>query len=171
MGHRASAAAGTLIFLVLASGTVGVIVPWWLSGWRVEAPLLGVAPLRWIGGLLIAAGGGVVLESFFRFAWRGRGTPAPVYPTERLVVTGLYRHVRNPMYVGVVALVLGQALMFGETDLLVYAAVLWLGFHLFVLLYEEPTLRARYGPEYEAFRQAVPRWIPRLRRWSAGPAD
>ena len=106
-----------------------------------------------------------LLESFIRFAWRGLGTPAPIAPTERLILSGLYRHVRNPMYVSVVAIVAGQALLFGQAKLLVYAALLWLGFHLFVVGYEEPTLRQQYGPEYDRFVRAVPRWLPRLRPW------
>jgi protein-S-isoprenylcysteine O-methyltransferase Ste14 len=106
-----------------------------------------------------------LLESFARFALQGLGTPAPVFPTRRLVVTGVYRYVRNPMYVAVAAIILGQALLFGSVALLEYGAVVWLMFHLFVLLYEEPTLRGVFGSDYEAFRAAVPRWIPRLTPW------
>lgn len=86
------------------------------------------------------------------------------------MATGLYRRVRNPMYLGVVSAVLGQGVLFGRTGLLAYAAVVWLAFHLFVLAYEEPTLKARYGADYDAFRRAAPRWIPRLRPWRGGEA-
>lgn len=86
-------------------------------------------------------------------------------PPERLVVFGFYRRVRHPMYVAVTALILGQALLLGDVRLLVLAAVVWLTFHLFVLLYEEPRLRQRFGRDYEAYCEAVPRWLPRLRPW------
>jgi protein-S-isoprenylcysteine O-methyltransferase Ste14 len=96
---------------------------------------------------------------------QGVGTPAPVFPTRHLVVTGLYRYVRNPMYVAVVSSILGQGLFFGNVTLLKYGAFVWLLFHLFVLVYEEPTLRGSFGSEYDLFRANVPRWIPRLTPW------
>jgi protein-S-isoprenylcysteine O-methyltransferase Ste14 len=106
-----------------------------------------------------------VLESFARFAWKGLGTPAPIAPTKHLVVSGFYRYVRNPMYVGVVSAILGQALLFGDVRLLAYAAAVWLATFLFVVVYEEPALRRQFGEEYANFRKHVPRWIPRLRPW------
>jgi protein-S-isoprenylcysteine O-methyltransferase Ste14 len=127
--------------------------------------LLGLFPLRFVGCLLIGAGLPVLIDSFARFAFQGLGTPAPVFPTRHLVVSGLYRHVRNPMYVAVVAVILGQGLLLGNLSVLRYGALVWLAFHLFVLAYEEPTLRATFGTEYEAFCANVPRWIPRLRPW------
>jgi protein-S-isoprenylcysteine O-methyltransferase Ste14 len=93
------------------------------------------------------------------------GTPAPVFPTRHLVITGFYRYVRNPMYVAVVAVIIGQGLIFGNMRVLAYGALVWLGFHLFVVAYEEPTLQATFGPEYERFRAGVPRWIPGLSPW------
>jgi len=96
---------------------------------------------------------------------QGLGTPAPVLPPRHLVVTGLYRYVRNPMYVGVAAVIFGQALLFGSVRLLIYGALVWLAFFLFVLLYEEPKLRDTFGDEYLRFCQNVPRWIPRARAW------
>jgi protein-S-isoprenylcysteine O-methyltransferase Ste14 len=122
---------------------------------------------RALGGVLIAAGAAVVLHAFARFAIEGLGTPAPIAPTERLVVGGIYRHVRNPMYLAVGSMIAGQALLLGQTELLGYLlgfAALSLGF---VHLYEEPTLRRQFGAEYDAYRRAVPRWIPRLRPWDA----
>ena len=101
-----------------------------------------------------------------RFAIEGLGTPAPIAPTRHLVVTGFYRHVRNPMYVAVLAVILGQALLFANARLLAYGAAFWLACHLFVVFYEEPTLRRSFGADYDAFRANVPRWIPRLRPWS-----
>jgi protein-S-isoprenylcysteine O-methyltransferase Ste14 len=167
---RPLAALGSLAFLLLAPGTVAGLVPWWLSGWRVQAPLLGLAAGRALGAALVVGGSAVLLDSFARFALRGLGTPAPVLPTRHLVVGGPYRHVRNPMYVAVVSAVLGQALLLGDRRVLAYAAALWLVFHLFVLGYEEPTLRRAYGAAYLRFCENVPRWVPRLRPWRGDPS-
>jgi protein-S-isoprenylcysteine O-methyltransferase Ste14 len=163
--QRVVASIGTAIFLVVAPGGVAVLVPWWIYRWHLAAPLLGFFPLRVLGVLLLAAGLPVLLDSFARFALKGLGTPAPVAPPRRLVVTGLYRRVRNPMYVAVVSLILGQGLLFGSVAVLAYGLSVWVVFHLFVLLYEEPTLRSTFGAEYEQFCAHVPRWIPRLRSW------
>jgi protein-S-isoprenylcysteine O-methyltransferase Ste14 len=121
------------------------------------------------GAVLIVAGAGALLHAFARFVVEGGGTPAPLAPTERLVVGGLYRHVRNPMYVAVGATIAGQALLLGRPLLLAYAAAFWLVVAAFVRGYEEPTLSARYGEEYAAYRRAVPAWWPRLRPWSPQP--
>lgn len=164
---RISSAAASLIFLAVAPGTLAGWLPWSLSrGWRMQPPFLGLEWMRWLGALLIAGGAVLLLECFARFAFLGRGTPAPILPTERLVVTGMYRHVRNPMYVAVTSLILGQALLLGSQSLLYYAGVVWCGFHLFVLAYEEPTLRDSYPAEYERFCANVPRWIPRWHPWN-----
>jgi protein-S-isoprenylcysteine O-methyltransferase Ste14 len=160
--RRVAAIAGSALFLVVAPGFVAGLVPWWISRWRVEPPFFGTAFIRFAGGLLVAVGSIGLLDCFVRFAVQGLGTPAPVFPTRHLVVKGLYRYVRNPMYVTVVSTILGQALIFGNPTLLTYGAFVWLMFHLFVLAYEEPTLHASFGPEYESFRSEVPRWIPRL---------
>lgn len=158
---RGASILGSLVFLVLAPGTVAVLVPWWISGWQFATPFAGWLPLRLLGCLLALAGAVGLLDSFRRFAVEGLGTPAPVAPTRHLVITGLYRYVRNPMYVAVVSLILGQGLLLGNVRLLVYGSLIWLLFHLFVLGYEEPTLRATFGAEYRAYCGAVPRWIPR----------
>ena len=113
----------------------------------------------------MGAGALALLDSFARFAINGLGTPAPVFPARHLVTTGLYRYVRNPMYLAVVALIAGQGLLLGNTGLLDYGVIVWLAFHLFVIRYEEPMLQATFGPEYEAFRSGVSRWLPRLRPW------
>ncbi len=147
------------------------LIPWQISRWRLAPLPLGFLPLRIVGGLLIAAGLPVLLDSFARFALQGLGTPAPVAPTQHLVVTGLYRYVRNPMYVAVTSLIFGQALLFGNFRVLEYGLVVWLAFHLFVLLYEEPTLRRTFGPEYETFCGNVPRWLPRLKPWQNAPGS
>src|SRR6059058_276933 len=165
--HRASSIFGSAIFLVAAPGTVAVYAPWAISHWHLTPPLLGWFPLRVIGVFMIAAGTPVLLDSFVRFAIQGLGTPAPIAPPQRLVVTGLYRYVRNPIYIAVVAVILGQALLFGDWRLLWYGALLWLFFHVFVVVYEEPTLKQTFGTEYESFRTNVPRWIARLTPWRA----
>jgi len=159
---RALALLGSAVFLVIAPGTLAVYVPLTFTRWRLAPPLLGFFPLRVVGGLMMAAGLPVLLDSFARFAIQGLGTPAPVAPPQHLVVTGLYRYVRNPMYVAVSALIFGQGLLFGSVSLLEYGLVVWLGFFAFVVLYEEPTLRGKFGKEYEDYCARVPRWLPRL---------
>ena len=162
---RTPALAFSVLFLIVAPGTIAGLGPWWITAWRFQpAPPM----LRLLGVALIAAGGFLLLECFGRFAVEGHGTPAPIAPPDRLVATGPYRRVRNPMYVAVVALILGQAALFADLRLLGYAAAVWLGFHLFVLLYEEPTLRSAFPADYAAFAAAVPRWLPRLRPWRGG---
>jgi protein-S-isoprenylcysteine O-methyltransferase Ste14 len=164
---RPSAILGSALFFVIAPFSLTVLIPLWIAGWRMQAPFLGLLPLRVIGVLLAVAGAVPLIESFRRFAIEGLGTPAPIAPPQRLIVTGFYRYVRNPMYVGVVAVILGEALVLGDVRLLTYAAIVRLAFHVFVLTYEEPTLRDSYGAEYDAFRANVPRWIPRFTPWSA----
>src|SRR6266852_6884326 len=168
--RRLFAIVGSTVFFILAPGTVAGLVPWWMSHWRIETPMHGWLPMRLIGGLFLAAGVPVLVDSFARFAVQGFGTPATVFPTKHLVVTGLYRFVRNPMYVAVVSVILGQGLVLGNLRILEYGALVWLAFHLFVLAYEEPTLRASFGPENEHFCAAVPRWVPRLHP-SPGPQE
>jgi protein-S-isoprenylcysteine O-methyltransferase Ste14 len=163
--RRISAIAWSLVFLLLAPGLVAGVVPWWITRWHFRSPLPGTAALRIVGIVLILAGLPALLDSFARFALQGLGTPAPVLPTRHLVVTGLYRHVRNPMYVGVACVIFGQALLFGSPQLLGYGLLVWLAFHVFVLVYEEPTLTRTFGSEYQNFRNNVPRWIPRWKAW------
>jgi protein-S-isoprenylcysteine O-methyltransferase Ste14 len=166
--RRVSAVVGTVFFLLIAPGTVAGLVPWWISGWRMRSPLLHFSPFRWLGVLLIVAGVPLLLDSFVRFALKGLGTPAPVFPTRHLVVSGLYRYVRNPMYLAVAAVIVGQGLLFGDVRVLEYGVFVCLGFHMFVLLYEEPALPRTFGAEYENFCANVGRWIPRLSAWHAG---
>jgi len=164
--RRILAIAGSAIFLVIAPGIVAGYIPWRICGWDIKEPLAGILSFRVLGGLLIAVGLPVLLDSFARFAFQGLGTPAPIFPTQHLVVSGWYRYVRNPMYVAVVSLILGQGLVFGDVRVLEYGIAVWTAFHLFVLIYEEPTLRRTFGFEYEAFCTNVRRWIPRMRPWN-----
>ena len=157
---RRNAVLGSVVFLALAPGVVAGVVPGLITGWEVGERLPGA--LRALGFALVLVSAGVLLHAFGRFAIEGLGTPAPVAPTRRLVVGGVYRFVRNPMYLAVVGAVAGQALVFGSLELVVYGAVVACAFVAFVRLYEEPTLRAEYGAEYDAYRAAVPGWIPRL---------
>jgi protein-S-isoprenylcysteine O-methyltransferase Ste14 len=165
LARRTVAVLGSAVFFVLAPCTLAGLVPWWITGWRLQPPFLGLEPTRGIGVAMILAGVPGLVDAFARFALQGLGTPAPIAPTRHLVVTGPYRHVRNPIYVAVVAIILGQAALLGDGRLVVYGALLWLSFHAFVVAYEEPTLEQTFGSEYEAFRAAVPRWIPRITPW------
>jgi protein-S-isoprenylcysteine O-methyltransferase Ste14 len=163
---RLRAAIGSAVFFLAAPGVVVGLVPYLLTGWDVRDPF--PVALRVLGGVVLAVALAVLVSAFARFVVEGLGTPAPVAPTERLVVGGFYRHVRNPMYVAVVAAIVGQALLLGRLGLLAYAALVWATVAAFVRLYEEPVLAARYGVQYEAYRRAVPAWRPRLRGWDPG---
>jgi protein-S-isoprenylcysteine O-methyltransferase Ste14 len=170
--RRGGALIGSFVFFWIAPAMVAGYVPWLLTRWRVEAPLLGVWAGRPLGYLLVVLGAAVVVESFGRFALKGLGTPAPIAPTTHLVVSGLYRYVRNPMYVGVLAVALGQALILGRAVLVSYTVLMWAAFFAFVVLYEEPALQRRFGASYTEYRANVRRWVPRLTPWEgARPAD
>jgi len=160
---RVRAALGSLAFLGVAPGVVAGLVPYLLTGWERDGGVSTVLVV--LGWLLVAGGLAALLPSFARFALQGLGTPAPVAPTEHLVVTGLYRHVRNPMYLAVGALIAGQALILGRPVLLLYAALFGAVVFAFVRGYEEPALTRQFGEEYAAYRRAVPGWWPRLRPW------
>jgi protein-S-isoprenylcysteine O-methyltransferase Ste14 len=157
------AALGSVLFFVLAPGATAGLVPWLLTGWQMpgDVPVWRAA----FGWVLLVAGFLLVLAAFTQFVVEGRGTPAPVAPTQELVVGGLYRWVRNPMYLAVASMIGGQALIFASWStfvwLLVFAAAVW----SFVTFYEEPTLRGSYGARYDAYRAAVPGWWPRVTPW------
>ena len=170
--RRVTAAVGSAVFFLVAPGTVVGLIPWLLTGWQLRQlvpPYF--APIRVLGAILLVAGLIVLVQAFVRFVVEGLGTPAPIAAPERLVVGGLYRYVRNPMYVAVLAAIIGQALLLGQLGLLLYTAALWLIFGAFVHWYEEPTLRRRFGADYEAYRRAVPAWWPRLRPWKLSGPD
>jgi protein-S-isoprenylcysteine O-methyltransferase Ste14/ketosteroid isomerase-like protein len=168
--RKVGAAAGSVAHFVLQPGVVAGLVPWWLTGWRVRQPLPSWAwtPLRVAGVALLAAGAVVLAQAFARFVMEGVGTPAPVAPTQRLVVGGPYRYVRNPMYLAVTAFIVGQALALGQPALLLYAAAVGAAMAAFAHGYEEPTLRRQFGAQYEAYRRAVPAWWPRRHPWQPG---
>jgi protein-S-isoprenylcysteine O-methyltransferase Ste14 len=169
--RRPTAAVGSALFFLLAPGMVAGLIPWLLTHWQAREPLPYWAPMRVFGGILLLAGLIALIRAFVRFVVEGFGTPAPVAAPERLVVGGVYRYVRNPMYVAVLVVIVGQALLLGRLRLLLYAAAAWLVVAAFVRWYEEPTLTRRFGADYEAYRRAVPAWWPRLRPWEPGERD
>ena len=162
------AAAGSAVFFALAPGTVAGLLPWWLTRWEAGAAFGRWLPARLAGILILVAGTAVLVHSFARFVLEGLGTPAPIAPPAHLVVSGLYRYVRNPMYLAVTATILGQALLLWRPVLLGYAALVTAAMVAFVLGYEQPALAQRFGSEYTTYRRAVPGWRPRLTPWRPG---
>ena len=150
----------SFLFLIAAPGMVAGYVPLALltRGAQIETGIFSflALPLWLIGGVIL-------LWSFWNFLKEGRGTPAPVDPPKELVAVGFYRYVRNPMYVGILSAILGHFLWFGYWNLLIYAIVVFLAFHIFVTYYEEPTLKKKFGAAYAEYLKRVPRWIPRVR--------
>ncbi|WP_130344478.1 methyltransferase family protein [Herbihabitans rhizosphaerae] len=163
--RTAHAAIGSAAFFAVAPVVVTGLVPWLITDWRMSDPPPWLA-LRIVGAVLIVAGGAAVVHAFVKFVVDGLGTPAPIAPPTRLVVRGPYRFVRNPMYVAVLAAIIGQASLLGSPALLVYAVIVLVPVVAFVRVYEEPTLRRTFGEEYERYRRAVPGWWPRLRPWT-----
>lgn len=158
MRSRARAASGGAGFLLFGGPTiVAGLVPWLLTRWDADEQL---AALKALGVLLLAAGGALVLETTTRFALQGRGTPAPWAPPERFVERGSYRFVRSPMYLGVLLLIVGQALLLGREILFLWAGGAWLMFTAILVFYEEPQLRRRFGDDYEDYTRRVRRWLP-----------
>jgi len=153
---------GTIVFTMVVPGSVVGLVPYLISRWELRPPFLGFGPTRWIGLGIFVVAVPVFADFLARFVREGHGTPAPVAPTRRLVVGGVYRHVRNPAYIAVIAMLVGQALFFGSSGVLEYAFVVAIAFHLFVILYEEPTLERTFGSAYQDYCRSAPRWIPRL---------
>jgi protein-S-isoprenylcysteine O-methyltransferase Ste14 len=155
----------SVLWFVVAGGVGAVLVPGWLTGWQARQPYPYWGIVRVLGVVLIAVGLIPPVHVFAQFV-RAGGTPMPGAMTTRLVVTGFNRYVRNPIYLGAVTIFIGEALLLGQTSLLVYAAAAWAGVAAFVHWYEEPTLDRRFGADYEAYRRAVPAWIPRARPWN-----
>jgi len=155
--NRSAAAVGSSLFFAFAPGVVAGVIPYWVTGWEGESPLV----LQILGALVTACAAAVLIDAFARFVREGIGTPAPIAPTEHLVVGGLYRFIRNPMYVAVVSCIAGQAALFADTGLLAYAGFMLVVFIAFVKGVEEPMLREQFGAEYDAYRAAVPGWWPR----------
>lgn len=153
----------TLTFLIVFPGIVLFYVPYEIvTSSSIATFRLGIlcyaAVITWFLGVSIS------LWCVWDFVSKGRGTPAPIDPPKELVVAGLYKIVRNPMYVGILLILLGHIFWFQSILLVLYAVCLFIAFHLFVVFYEEPTLREKFGDSYDRFSQRVPRWIPRFFR-------
>ncbi len=157
------AVTGSVVFFFVTPGVVAGLLPWFIGRATAGATTWPIQAL----GLLVGLAGLVALVACFADFVAARGTPAPVAPTERLVVEGLYRYVRNPMYVAVVTIILGQALWHGSWWVLAYGFLVWAATAAFARFHEEPVLRNRFGSEYESYRRAVRAWIPRARPWTA----
>ena len=157
---RTSVVVSVLFTFLGGPGLVLVLMPWYITHFRIPAD---ESPVRIVAATTIVVLGLIPLfESIVRFVVKGRGTLVPAIPTEHLVISGLYRFVRNPMYIGVITALLGEALLFRRRHMLVYTAIVWLLMHAFVCLYEEPILAHKYGEEYSRYKRKVPCWIPRV---------
>jgi protein-S-isoprenylcysteine O-methyltransferase Ste14 len=153
----------SVFFTFLLPGTVTVLIPYRLISSRGAGPYSNHQLLRYLGCPLMVIGAAGLLWCIWEFFSEGRGTLAPVDPPKRLVVRGLYRYVRNPMYVSVVTILLGEAIFFISMPVLIEAGVFFVLANLFVVGYEEPVLRRQFGDSYERYSQTVGRWIPRYR--------
>jgi protein-S-isoprenylcysteine O-methyltransferase Ste14 len=163
--RRSAATVGSIAWFAFAAGVGVVWAPGAITGWHVAYDSTAGRVLQVVGAVLIGLGLVPVVSSFVQFV-RAGGTPAPGAMTEHLVVSGFYRYVRNPLYVGVLVIVVGETLLLGQPRLLLYAAGVWLAAAAFVRWYEEPALSRRFGPAYEEYRRAVPAWLPRRRGWT-----
>ena len=152
-----------VIFTLLVPGTFGVLVPRWIASCFHSGRVVRLDGAGWLGLLLIVCGVAVYFLCLFEFM-RAKGTPAPIDPPKELAVRGLYRYTRNPMYAGVLCLILGQAVTLHSLPLLLYAGILLVTFHLFVVLYEEPKLTRKFGESYRNYRHTVPRWLVMRKR-------
>jgi len=148
-----------------APATVAGVVPWLLTRWKVQSPVPGGVPAQTAGALLVGAGAAVIANSFVHFAVEGLGTPAPFAPPKQLVVGGLYRYVRNPIYVSIAAAIAGQGLLLGQPKLFVALGVGAIPVVAFVQLFEEPELTRKFAAAYEEYCRNVPRWLPRFTPW------
>lgn len=156
----------TLIFTIIVPGAIAALIPYLLLS-RNPSPFARIEPFQLLGLIPMAIGAAIYFRCAWDFASTGKGTPAPIDPPKRLVARGLYRFVRNPMYVGVLLALLGEAWLFRSSALLIYAAIVFTWEHLFVVFYEEPALRRKFGESYSDYLARTPRWIPRFNN-SAG---
>jgi protein-S-isoprenylcysteine O-methyltransferase Ste14 len=162
MMSRIQSIFGSLLFTIVVPGTVSGFVPWLITGWHRAADPFGLPGARPLGVTLVALGLPALLLAIYKFATDGLGTPSPTAPTKHLVISGPHRFVRNPMYIAVVFIIVGQALILARPELLWYAAIVALATATFARFYEEPTLRGQFGDEYDRYRKAVHAWVPRI---------
>lgn len=165
--RKPAAAVVSIAWGVAVGGTFACLLPYLLNEWHFHGPLPFWAGAQAAGGLFICAGLIPIVHSFIEFT-KADGTPVPVASPPRLVVSGFYRYVRNPIYVGFLAILMGEALLFGSLGLLEYTAIAWCIGAAAVRFYEEPTLARKFGAEYQVYRRAVPAWVPRLHPWTPG---
>jgi protein-S-isoprenylcysteine O-methyltransferase Ste14 len=165
--RKPAAAVASLAWFAVIGGTFGCLLPYLLHDWHFHEPLPYWQIARVAGALLICGGLIPLAASFVEF-FKAGGTPVPVASPPRLVVSGCYRHVRNPIYVGFAIVMTGQALFFGSAGLAGYTVAAWAIGAVAVRLYEEPVLTRKFGAEYRAYRRAVPAWIPRRHPWTPG---
>jgi len=165
--RRPAATVVSVAWAVALGATFGALLPYLLGDWHLRRPLPYWTIAQAAGGLLICAGLIPVVQSFAEFI-RANGTPVPVASPPRLVVSGCYRYVRNPIYVGFIAILLGEALLFGSLGMLQYTALAWCIGAAGARFYEEPVLARKFGAEYQDYRRAVLAWIPRLHPWTPG---
>ena len=156
----------TITFTILVPGSATALIPYLLLSGRSARSSFDAGLFGYFGALPILLGASIYLWCAYDFTFAGKGTPAPIDPPLKLVVRGLYRFVGNPMYVGILLVLLGEALLFGSPLLLGYAALLLLIFHLFVVLYEEPALKRKFGEAYHRYGDSVPRWLPNAKMLS-----
>jgi protein-S-isoprenylcysteine O-methyltransferase Ste14 len=168
--RRSVAAASSVAWFVAVGGTFGCLLPYLLNDWHFHRPLPYWAVAQVAGVLLVCAGLVPLVQSFTEF-FRAGGTPIPVASPPRLVVSGFYRYVRNPIYAGFLIILVGEVLLFGALGLLEYTAVAWAIGAAAARFYEEPILARKFGAEYQAYRRAVPAWLPRLHPWKPGTLD
>ena len=166
--NRATAGIASAAFFCAAPGVVAGLVPWLLTDWVLPpTPTRSLMLRGCLAAVAVLCGLVVRIGAFARFVREGSGTPAPIAPTERLVIGGLFRFVRNPMYLAVVTILLGQCVLFASTTLLIYTLLVWAAMAAFVRWYEEPVLATRYGQQYEDYRRNVRAWWPRLTPWTS----
>ena len=148
-----------LLFTILQPGVVGVLIPYlFLRNSRTFFPEQWTV-FHFAGFGLMIVGAAIVLQCILRFATEGKGTISPIDPTKKLIIKGLYKYSRNPMYVGMMILLAGEAIFWQSLTLAIYATVVFVGFNLFIILHEEPRLRRDFGDEYEEYLRNVRRWL------------
>jgi protein-S-isoprenylcysteine O-methyltransferase Ste14 len=153
----------TLFFVIIGPGSIVVYIPCFLISYFGLIEFSKIETVQLSGIILFLVGVAIALWCFYNFIFSGKGTPVPIDPPKNLVVCGLYRYMRNPMYLGILLILAGEALFFESYVMCIYAACLFCLFQAFIIGFEEPSLKAKFGKEYEEYCQSVPRWLFRSR--------